>query len=116
MAPRTKGSKGKSDPFFANATASKASKSASSATEDAGPPKDQQELELEKLVFGDEEGFEEGLRDYNEQLNDAFPPDETTLEEGEQDGGLESDEGGMDGLDDAAVCRTRRRISHADRV
>jgi hypothetical protein len=56
--------------------------------------KDEAEEELERLVFGDSEGFREGLKDF--KLNDE------DAEEGE-----DSDaQGGLEGLDDADVCGT----------
>jgi hypothetical protein len=56
--------------------------------------KDEAEEELERLVFGDSEGFREGLKDF--KLNDE------NAEEGE-----DSDaQGGLEGLDDADVCGT----------
>lgn len=56
--------------------------------------KDEAEEELERLVFGDSEGFREGLKDF--KLNDE------DAEEGE-----DSDaQGGLEGLDDADVRGT----------
>jgi hypothetical protein len=52
------------------------------------------EEELERLVFGDSEGFREGLKDF--KLNDEY------AEEGE-DGDAQ---GGLEGLDDADVRAT----------
>ncbi|AOA62107.1 Small subunit (SSU) processome component [Komagataella phaffii CBS 7435] len=43
------------------------------------PPKDEEELELERLVFGDLEGFEKGLRDV-----DFFGRDETEADSGNE--------------------------------
>jgi hypothetical protein len=56
--------------------------------------KDEAEEELERLVFGDSEGFREGLKDF--KLNDE---DDEEGEDGDAQGGLE-------GLDDADVCAT----------
>jgi hypothetical protein len=59
---------------------------------DGDMEKDEAEEELERLVFGDSEGFREGLKDF--KLNDE------DAEEGE-----DSDaQGGLEGLDDADVC------------
>jgi len=56
--------------------------------------KDEAEEELERLVFGDSEGFREGLKDF--RLNDE-----------EDEEGEDSDaQGGLEGLDDADVCVT----------
>lgn len=52
--------------------------------------KDEAEEELERLVFGDSEGFREGLRDF--KLDD----------EAEEDGD-DSDGSGLEGMDDADV-------------
>jgi U3 small nucleolar RNA-associated protein 18 len=56
--------------------------------------KDEAEEELERLVFGDSEGFREGLKDF--KLND---------EDVEEDEGSDA-QGGLEGLDDADVCVT----------
>jgi U3 small nucleolar RNA-associated protein 18 len=61
---------------------------------DGDMEKDEAEEELERLVFGDSEGFREGLKDF--KLNDE------DAEEGE-DGDAQ---GGLEGLDDADVCGT----------
>jgi U3 small nucleolar RNA-associated protein 18 len=61
---------------------------------DGDREKDEAEEELERLVFGDSEGFREGLKDF--KLNDE------DAEEGE-DGDAQ---GGLEGLDDADVCGT----------
>lgn len=53
--------------------------------------KDEAEEELERLVFGDSEGFREGLRDF--KLDD---------DEAEEDGN-DSDASGLEGMDDADV-------------
>lgn len=53
--------------------------------------KDEAEEELERLVFGDSEGFREGLRDF--KLDD---------DEAEKDGD-DSDASGLEGMDDADV-------------
>jgi U3 small nucleolar RNA-associated protein 18 len=61
---------------------------------DGDMEKDEAEEELERLVFGDSEGFREGLKDF--KLNDE------DAEEGE-DGDAQ---GGLEGLDDADVRAT----------
>lgn len=78
--------------------------------------KDETELELEKLVFGDNAGFHANL---NSDRPDAFsqPPSEKLAETryDEVGSGLE---GGLEGLDDAEVCTlcSLRKISIADVV
>lgn len=57
-----------------------------------GIEKDAAEEELERLVFGDGEGFREGLRDFNLE-------DQETKEDTSED----DSEGGFAGLDDADV-------------
>jgi hypothetical protein len=56
--------------------------------------KDEAEEELERLVFGDSEGFREGLRDF--KLDD---------DEVEEDGN-DSDASGLEGMDDADVSHS----------
>jgi len=56
--------------------------------------KDETEEELERLVFGDSEGFREGLRDF--KLDD---------DEAEEDGN-DSDASGLEGMDDADVSHS----------
>lgn len=58
--------------------------------------KDDAEEELERLVFGDSEGFRDGLRD--------FKLDDEDAEEGEEEGG--DAENGLEGMDDADVGGT----------
>jgi U3 small nucleolar RNA-associated protein 18 len=55
--------------------------------------KDEAEEELERLVFGDSEGFREGLRDF--KLDD---------DEAEEDGDESDAQDGLRGMDDADVC------------
>lgn len=55
--------------------------------------KDDAEEELERLVFGDGEGFRDGLRDF--QLDD---------DEADEDGDESGSQGGLEGMDDADVC------------
>lgn len=64
--------------------------------------KDKTELELEKLVFGDEAGFQEGLSTYERKYHTV----ENDLEGGDRldDGQVEEDQEGLEGLDDADVC------------
>lgn len=59
---------------------------------EGGIEKDDAEEELERLVFGDSEGFREGLKDFN--LDD---------QEAEDDEDDASDDG-LAGMDDADVC------------
>lgn len=55
--------------------------------------KDHAEEELERLVFGDGEGFRDGLRDF--KLDD---------DEADEDGDESGSQGGLEGMDDADVC------------
>ena len=61
--------------------------------------KDETELELEKLVFGDEAGFHEGLRSHREG---AFPTKLGVDTEDEEDTAQDKDQG-LEGLDDGDV-------------
>ena len=66
--------------------------------------KDNTELELEKLVFGDDVGFREGLRSYREANGDTEalhlePPDDSAASE--ESIALEGEE--LDAVDDADV-------------
>jgi hypothetical protein len=72
--------------------------------EDTLPEKDSTELELEKLVFGDEKGFFDGLKAHKEDsIYPAF--------EDESDGGAiaesETEEQELDALEDADVSKHR---------
>lgn len=63
--------------------------------------KDATEIELEKLVFGDDSGFHEGLKSYKESsthLQDVVDGDRQQAPDGLEDGILEE-------LDDADVCK-----------
>lgn len=64
--------------------------------------KDKTELELEKLVFGDEAGFQEGLSTHERKYHTA----EQVLVGGDHldDAQVEQDQEGLEGLDDADVC------------
>lgn len=59
----------------------------------APPPKDAEELELEKLVFGDLEGFESGLKNieslYDEELSDDYASGSDFSDEEEENDELE---------------------------
>lgn len=59
--------------------------------------KDDAEEELERLVFGDGEGFRDGLRDF--KLED---------DEADEYGDESGSEGGLEGMDDADVCLLAR--------
>ena len=69
---------------------------------DVSTEKDKSELELEKLVFGDEAGFQEGLSNYERKYHTV----EHDLVVGEHldDDQVERDQEGLKGLDDADVC------------
>lgn len=64
--------------------------------------KDKTELELEKLVFGDEAGFQKGLSTHERKDHTA----EHGLVGGDHldDAQVEQDQEGLEGLDDADVC------------
>lgn len=62
--------------------------------------KDKTEIELEKLVFGDESGFHDALRSYKDasiDLRDFVKGDRQQAQDGFEEGNLE-------GLNDADVC------------
>lgn len=67
--------------------------------------KDATELELEKLVFGDDEGFREGLKSYgqNAGLSESSEEEEEKEEE-ENPGALGEEEGDLEGVHDEDVC------------
>lgn len=63
--------------------------------------KDETEIELEKLVFGDDSGFHEGLKSYKDasnHLRDLVDGDKQQVQDGLEEGILE-------GLDDSDVCK-----------
>ena len=63
--------------------------------------KDETEVELEKLVFGDDAGFHEGLKSYNEN---AFPTKLKSNAEDQRNAAQVSDEEqALQGVDDADV-------------
>ena len=71
--------------------------------------KDGTEIELEKLVFGDESGFHEGLQSYkdaNDHIRDLVEGDQQQAQ-----GGLE--EGTLKDLDDADVCNAELPVGFA---
>lgn len=71
----------------------------SKAVEDVKiPPKDEEELLLEKLVFGDAEGFEANLKKVD-NLFDDYDEDEDADTDGHLSGSDEEDEG-LDGVQD----------------
>ena len=68
---------------------------------DEAVEKDETEIELEKLVFGDDSGFHEGLISYTDDSNGL-----RSLMDGESQedrNGLEK--ANLEGLDDADVCK-----------
>jgi len=72
--------------------------------------KDAEEEDLERAVFGDSVGFREELQAFRSQDQDA-----TALEDAEkydQDGDVEEDVAGLEGLQDADV-RRRRTLGQA---
>lgn len=71
--------------------------------------KDEAEIELEKLVFGDESGFHEGLKSYKDHstdLGDLVDGDQQQVQDGLEEGNLE-------GLDDADVCKVELPVGLA---
>lgn len=60
--------------------------------------KDATELELEKLVFGDDAGFREGLRSYRQDAEIS----ESSEEEEEAEVGIGGED--LEGVQDADVC------------
>lgn len=69
--------------------------------DNAAMEKDATEAELERLVFGDEAGFREGIKSHVQQAASAFATDgdEAPREQTPED---EQDEA-LEGLDDSAV-------------
>lgn len=65
--------------------------------------KDDAEEELERLVFGDGEGFRDGLRDF--KLDD---------DEVDEDGDESGSQGGLEGMDDADVCSLAWIVTGSD--
>lgn len=64
--------------------------------------KDETEVELEKLVFGDDAGFHEGLKSYNDN---AFPSKlESNAEDQQNAAQVSVEEQDLQGVDDADVC------------
>ena len=77
-----------------SANASNTIDSSSGVESDDSIGKDKTELELEKLVFGDEIGFHEGLKPHGQRAPPASQPSEQ--------GRLEEE--GLEDIDDADVC------------
>lgn len=69
---------------------------------DVSTEKDKTELELEKLVFGDETGFQEEISTYQRKYHTT----EHDLLGGEYlgDDQVEQDQEGLENVDDADVC------------
>ena len=71
--------------------------------------KDENERELEKLLFGDDSGFHEGLKSYKAASTD---PRDLVDKKGQQArDGLE--EKTVDGLDDTDVCKIQLHVGFA---
>ena len=72
--------------------------------------KDETELELEKLVFGDDAGFREGLKQYRNGITDSF--DSASDKDIVAGSATEAEEEDLDAVDDADVskqeCWTRK--------
>ena len=63
--------------------------------------RDETEVELEKLVFGDDSGFHEGLKSYREANTDFRRPVDGERQRARD--GLENEN--LENLDDADVCK-----------
>ena len=76
------------------------------AEEDDSMEKDETELELEKLIFGDSAGFQEGLKLYRQEDIELDSPDDEESEAGDDGAGdkEENVEQGLETVDDADVC------------
>lgn len=70
---------------------------------DDSSEKDKTELELEKLVFGDEAGFQEGISTYERKYHTA-EHDLVVGGENSDEYQVEQDQEGLEGVDDADVC------------
>jgi hypothetical protein len=71
------------------------------SSEESEEEKDETELELEKLVFGDDAGFREALKSQAGEELDSSDGDSSDRDGG--DIGEEADEAGLDGIEDEAV-------------
>lgn len=75
-----------------------------SAEEDKAPEKDEAEKKLERMLFGDDEGFQGALRSQQDRgmlaLTTQSDDESAAGEEGEDDDG---DDKGLEGVDDADV-------------
>ena len=75
-----------------------------SAEEDEAPEKDEAEKKLERMLFGDDEGFQGALRSQQDRgmmaLTTQSDDESAGGEEGEDDDG---DDKGLEGVDDADV-------------
>ena len=75
-----------------------------SAEEDEAPEKDEAEKKLERMLFGDDEGFQGALRSQQDRgmlaLTTQSDDESAAGEEGEDDDG---DDKGLEGVDDADV-------------
>lgn len=70
---------------------------------DDSSEKDKTELELEKLVFGDEAGFQEGISTYERKYYTA-EHDLVVRDENSDEYQVGQDQEGLEGVDDADVC------------
>ncbi|MCJ1484023.1 hypothetical protein MMC06_004191 [Schaereria dolodes] len=79
------------------------SEDTSMAEEDDSMEKDETELELEKLIFGDSAGFQEGLKLYRQEDIELDSPDDEESEAGDDGAGdkEENVEQGLETVDDA---------------
>ena len=70
--------------------------------------KDETEMELERLLFGDEQGFHERLRSHGTGTGVLVPA--VTEEDGREEDVLEGE--GLEGVDDADVCTFSESLSY----
>lgn len=72
--------------------------------------KDETELELEKLVFGNEQGFHDDLQSYNKNSQPQYSSTADVLQE---DGSREVEDAGFEGLEDSAVRTVDLLLVHS---
>lgn len=76
------------------------------ADEEAIREKDATEKKLERMLFGDDEGFQGALKSQQDQGLMAWgvTSDEEIAGEGEEGEGSDGEEKGLEGVDDSDVC------------
>ena len=79
------------------------------ADEEAIREKDETEKKLERMLFGDDEGFQGALKSQQDRgLMDWGMSDEDSAGEGGEEEGSDREEKGLEGVDDSDVCRLGR--------